>query len=118
MVSETEKYMNLKNEFDSLSTEKDEMEKELNEFKAKFAEQEQARLTSLREEVSALNKEVYGNLTEEQINSFEESTLQSYADLFNHQKENMPNIKPEVNPVDQYSDSNDDDLVGSLLSKI
>lgn len=119
MVSETEKYMNLKNEFDSLSSEKEAMEKELNEFKTKFAEQEQARLTSLREEVTALNKEVYGNLTEEQINSFEESTLQSYANLFAHQKENMPSIKPEVNPEDQYSDAgHDDDLVGSLLSKI
>ena len=118
MVSEAEKFMNLKNEFDSLTSEKEAMEKELTEFKTKFAEQEEARLTSLREEVSALNKEVYGNLTDEQINSFEESTLQSYADLFTHQKENMPNIKPEVNPADQYSETKDDDLVGSLLSKI
>lgn len=118
MVSETEKYMNLKNEFDSLTSEKDAMEKELNEFKAKFAEQEEARLTGLREQVSALNKEVYGNLTEEQINSFEESTLQGYVDLFAHQKENMPSVKANPNPADQYSETNDDDLIGSLLSKI
>jgi len=118
MVSETEKYMNLKNEFDSLSSEKEEMEKELNEFRTKFAEQEEARLTSLRDEVSALNKEVYGNLTDEQINSFEESTLQSYKDLFAHQKENMPSIKPELNPGDQYSDNEDADPIDSLLSKI
>lgn len=119
LVSETEKYMNLKNEFDSLTSEKQSMEEELNEFKAKFAEQEEARLASLRQTVSDLNKEVYGNLTDEQINSFEESTLQDYADLFAHQKENMPSIKPETNPVDQYSDSGDNgDNYDSLLSRI
>lgn len=119
MVSETEKYMNLKNEFDSLTSEKEEMEKELNEFKAKFAEQKEAKLTSLREEVSALNKEVYGNLTDEQINSFEEATLQSYADLFAHQKENMPSIQQNVNVTDQYSQTEvEEDPIKSLMSKI
>lgn len=119
MVSETEKYMNLKNEFDSLTADKEAMEKELNEFRAKFAKQEEERLTSLRAEVTALNKEVYGNLTEEQINSFEESTLQDYAKLFAHQKENMPTLQAEVNPVDQYSQTPEDgDNFDTLLSRL
>ena len=68
-----------------------------------------------------MNKEVYGNLTEEQINSFEEETLNTYIDLFTHQKENMPQIKENFKADDKYDDDfqeGDVDPVSSLLGKI
>lgn len=120
IVSETEKYMNLKSEFDEMSSAKDSLEAELNEFKEKFAKYEENKLNSLRDEVRTLNKEVYGSLTDEQINSFEEATLLNFKDVFSHQKEKIPQVQAPVDPVDQYSENGqeNDSPIKGLMSRI
>ena len=119
MATKVDEYVSLKADFDAVSAEKEDLEKKVESLEKEFAAIEEAKMASLREEVSALNKEVYGNLTDEQINSFEESTLKQYVDLFSHQKSKMPSIKQNVDTNNQYGgDFDDNDPVNSLLSKI
>lgn len=119
-IAETEKFMNLKNDFEAMSAEKEKIETELNDYKEKFAKFEEEKLSSLRKEVIELNKEVFGNLSDDQINSFEESTLMGYKDLFLHQKEKMPSIQQAINPTDQYSQTEETpkDPIAGLMSRL
>lgn len=122
MAEKINDYVSLKADFDAMSVEKEELEKKVKALEDEFSAIEEQKLNDLRKEVSDLNKEVYGNLTEEQINSFEESTLNRYVDLFTHQKNNMPSIKPQHEANNQYQggDFDDEDVnpVDSLLNKI
>ncbi len=121
MAEKVNDYVSLKADFDALSVEKEELEKKVESLEQEFSAIEEQRLNSLREEVSTLNKEVYGNLTEEQINSFEEATLKQYVDLFSHQKANMPSsVQQNVDSNNQYRDDFEEDKspVDSLLAKI
>lgn len=121
MAEKVNDYVSLKADFDALSVEKEELEKKVESLEQEFSAIEEQRLNSLREEVSTLNKEVYGNLTEEQINSFEETTLKQYVDLFSHQKANMPSsVQPNVDTTNQYKGDFDEEKspVDSLLARI
>lgn len=121
MADKVNDYVSLKADFDALSAEKENLEKQVETLQNEFAAIEEAKMASLRQEVVALNQEVYGNLTEEQINSFEEATLKQYVDLFTHQKEHMPSsVKPNVDSNNHYSGDFEEELspVDSLMAKI
>lgn len=121
MAEKVNDYVSLKADFDALSAEKEDLEKKVESLQNEFAAIEEQRVSSLREQVSTLNKEVYGNLTEEQINSFEESTLKQYVDLFSHQKANMPtSVQPNVNENNPYSGDFQEEQtpIDSLITKI
>lgn len=121
MAEKVNDYVSLKADFDALSVEKEELEKKVESLEQEFSAIEEQRLNSLREEVSTLNKEVYGNLTEEQINSFEEATLKQYVGLFSHQKANMPSsVQQNVDTTNQYKGDFDEEKspVDSLLARI
>lgn len=120
MAEKVSEYVSLKADFDAMNAEKEELEKKVKALEDEFSAIEEEKINGLRKQVSDLNKEVYGNLTEEQINSFEESTLNQYVDLFTHQKNNMPSIKAKHNGGQQYDDGDFEEKspVDSLLNKI
>lgn len=120
-AKKVEEIVALKSDFDALTAEKEELAAKVETYEKEFASIQEEKINGLRQKVIELNKEVYGNLTEEQINSFEEATLNTYIDLFTHQKENMPSIKAEFKADDKYDDDfqeGDVDPVSSLLGKI
>lgn len=120
-AKKVEEIVALKSDFDALTAEKEELEAKVKTYEEEFSAIKEEKINNLRQRVIDLNKEVYGNLTEENINSFEEETLNMYIDLFTHQKENMPSIKAEFKADDKYDDDfqeGDVDPVSSLLGKI
>lgn len=120
-AKKVEEIVALKSDFDALTAEKEELAAKVETYEKEFASIQEEKINGLRQKVIELNKEVYGNLTEEQINSFEEATLNTYIDLFTHQKENMPQIKENFKADDKYDDDfqeGDVDPVSSLLGKI
>lgn len=120
-AKKVEEIVALKSDFDTLTAEKEELEAKVKTYEEEFSAIQEKKINDLRERVIDLNKEVYGNLTDEQINSFEEETLNMYIDLFTHQKENMPQIKENFKADDKYDDDfqeGDVDPVSSLLGKI
>ncbi len=120
-AKKVEEIVALKSDFDALTAEKEELAAKVETYEKEFASIQEEKINGLRKKVIELNKEVYGNLTEEQINSFEEATLNTYIDLFTHQKENMPQIKESFKADDKYDDNfqeGDVDPVSSLLGKI
>lgn len=121
MAKKVEEIVALKSDFDALTAEKEELAAKVKTYEEEFSAIKEEKINGLRQKVIELNKEVYGNLTEEQINSFEEETLNTYIDLFTHQKENMPQIKENFKADDKYDDDfqeGDVDPVSSLLGKI
>lgn len=120
-AKKVEEIVALKSDFDALTAEKEELEAKVKTYEEEFSAIQEKKINDLRQRVIDLNKEVYGNLTEENINSFEEETLNMYIDLFTHQKENMPQIKENFKADDKYDDDfqeGDVDPVSSLLGKI
>lgn len=120
-AKKVEEIVALKSDFDALTAENEELAAKVKTYEEEFSAIKEEKINGLRQKVIDLNKEVYGNLTEEQINSFEEETLNTYIDLFTHQKENMPQIKENFKADDKYDDNfqeGDVDPVSSLLSKI
>lgn len=120
-AKKVEEIVALKSDFDALTAENEELAAKVKTYEEEFSAIKEEKINGLRQKVIDLNKEVYGNLTEEQINSFEEETLNTYIDLFTHQKENMPSIKAEFKADDKYDDNfqeGDVDPVSSLLGKI
>lgn len=119
MAEKVNEYITLKADFDAISAEKEELEAKVQTLETEFAKIEEEKLSSLRKEVSTLNQEVYGNLTEEQINSFEEATLRQYVDLFSHQKAKMPSVGQNVDSGKPYEgDFEDKDPADMLLARI
>lgn len=120
-AKKVEEIVALKSDFDALTAENEELAAKVKTYEEEFSAIKEEKINGLRQKVIELNKEVYGNLTEEQINSFEEETLNTYIDLFTHQKENMPQIKENFKADDKYDDNfqeGDVDPVSSLLGKI
>ena len=119
MAEKVNEYITLKADFDAVNAEKEELEAKVQTLENEFAKIEEEKLSSLRKEVSTLNQEVYGNLTEEQINSFEEATLKQYVDLFSHQKAKIPTIGQSVDSDKPYEgDFEEKDPTETLLARI
>ena len=120
-AKKVEEIVALKSDFDALTAENEDLAAKVKTYEEEFSAIKEEKINGLRQKVIDLNKDVYGNLTEEQINSFEEETLNTYIDLFTHQKENMPQIKENFKADDKYDDDfqeGDVDPVSSLLGKI
>lgn len=112
-ADEMKKALEFKAEIDSLKLEKEELESKIASFEESFKAIEQEKLSSLRSKVMELNAQVNCDLTEEEVNSFEEATLNRYIQNFEHIAKHMvkvaPTLKPEV--VDQYRVEETDDNV-------
>lgn len=101
-ADKVEEHLKLQNDFSALQEEKEALEKEVEAFKADFAKIEEEKLGALRTKVTELNDQVHGNLTEDQINSFEEATLEHYIGFMTSIAENMV-VKPNPDPQNNYS---------------
>lgn len=103
-ADKVEENLKLQNDFSALQEEKEALEKKVEAFEADFAKIEEEKLGSLRAKVTELNDQVHGNLTEDQINSFEEATLEHYVGFMTSIAENMPGeIKPNPDSKNNYS---------------
>ena len=114
-------YSTLKADFDALQDEKVKIEETAKQLAEEFAKIEEAKLVELRKEVTELNEEMSGILTEEDINSFSEKRLNFFINHYKNQKEHMPKastIKAPLNPENQYSENKseeDKDSIEALL---
>ena len=110
-------YSTLKADFDALQEEKTQIEATAKQLAEEFAKIEEAKLAELRKEVTELNEEMSGILTEEDINSFSEKRLNFFINQYKNQKEHMPEastIKAPVNPTNQYSESSEEEKKDSI----
>jgi len=121
-ADKVEENLKLKSEIDALKQEKEGLEAKVQEFDAKFKEIETQRLSALKEEVMELSEKVNAGLTEEEINGFEESTLQRYAQMFAHQAESMVKTipTPAKGGEEQYTVEIDEDApqTHQFMSKV
>lgn len=121
-ADKVEENLKLQKDFEELTAEKEGLEAKVQKFEEDFAKIEEEKLSSLRSEVSKLNEEVHGTLTEEQINSFEEATLEHYVGLFGNIKKHMKTtVKPNVDPTNQYSEEKPqktDDPVVNMVNMV
>lgn len=104
VADKVEEALNLQGQVDSLSKENASLKEENEKFKEAFKQMEEDKLTELRKEVIALNKEVYGGLEEESINNFSEASLKQFIDVFSNQKKHMVTLSPENNITDKYEE--------------
>lgn len=121
-ADEMKKALEFKAEIDSLKQEKEALESEISEFKEQFKQIEEEKLSGLRTQVAELNAKVNGDLTEEEINSFEEATLNRYVQTFEHIAEHMVKVqKPaQTKSTEQYKveDSNNVSLAEKLTGQV
>lgn len=101
-ADKVEENLKLQNDFNALQEEKDALQKEVEQFKADFAKIEEEKLGALRAKVTELNEQVHGTLTEDQINSFEEASLEHYVGMFTNIAEHMV-VKTNTDPQNNYS---------------
>lgn len=101
-ADKVEENLKLQNDFNALQEEKNSLQEKVDAFEAEFSKLEEERLSSLRTQVTELNDQVHGNLTEDQINSFEEASLKHYVGLFTNIAEHMT-VKPNPDPQNNYS---------------
>ena len=99
-------YSDLKSDFDELQADYDELKVKAKELSDEFAKIQEEKLSGLRTQVTELNEEMKGILTEEDINSFSESTLNFWVEQYENQKENIEQnaIKTPLNGNNQYSE--------------
>lgn len=122
-ADKVEENLKLQNEFNDLKTEKEALEQKVEKFEADFAKIEEEKLGALRTEVTELNEKVHGNLTEDQINSFEEATLSHYVSLFTSIADNMTtkvtqNVKVDNNYSDNQASELGDDHISNLTNLV
>ena len=125
-ADKVEENLKLQNDFNDLKTEKEALEEKVKGFESEFAKIEEEKLSGLRTKVTELNDQVHGNLTEDQINSFEEATLEHYVGLFTSISENMTTtVRTNVDPTNNYSDNHEttdfedaDDHIGNLTNLV
>ena len=120
-ADKVEENLKLQNDFNELQAEKEALEQKVQGFEADFAKMEEERLSGLRVQVTELNDQVHGTLTEDQINSFEEATLQHYVGLFTNIAENMPaGVQQNTQTENHYSNPTDfedaDDHIGNMTN--
>lgn len=123
-ADKVEEIIGLKAEIETLSQERDALQKEVMSFKESFQKMEEEKLSGLRKKVIKLNNEVNGGYTEEEINELEESTLNRIAQSFEHISEHMikiSDVKQKPEQQDQYKANEIDEntsfaqkLVGNL----
>jgi len=118
-ADKVEEVLSLKTEIDTLKQEKEALESKVSEFEDTFKQMEEEKLSELREQVTKLNEEVNGDLTKEEIDSFEESTLNRYVQTFSHIAEHMVKVTKPVDPQknEQYKVEETDKDV-SLAQKL
>lgn len=88
--------LGLKNDIETLRQENESLQKDIEEFKATFAQIENERLSNLRSEVAELSKKANFGLSEEEINDMGEPALKRYIEGFSHQLEHMVTIEPKT----------------------
>ena len=117
-ADEMKKALEFKAEIEALKQEKEGLEVKLSEYEESFKKIEEEKLSSLREKVMQLNAEVNGDLTEEEIDSFEEATLNRYVQTFEHIAQHMVKIAEPVKEekVEQYKVEEKDNV--SLADKL
>ncbi len=118
-ADEMKKALEFKAEVDALKLEKEELESKLASLEDSFKAIEEEKLSALRERVTELNAEVFGDLTEEEINSFEEATLNRYVQTFEHIASRMVKVsptKPHETHKDEYKAVEDENV--SLAEKL
>ena len=116
-ADEMKKALEFKAEIETLKQEKEMLEAKVSEFEESFKAIEEEKLSALREQVMKLNAEVNGDLTKEEVESFEESTLNRYVQTFEHIAKHMVKIEnPAKEHKDQYKAPEDDNV--SLADKL
>ena len=112
-------YSELKTDFDELQTSYNELKEKAKELSDEFEKIQEEKLSGLRAQVVELNTEMKGILSEEDINSFSESTLNFWVEQYENQKENIEQnvIKAPISGENQYSEQNPEskDPIESLL---
>lgn len=112
-------YSELKNDFDELQSNYDELKVKAKELSDEFAKIQEEKLSDLRTQVTELNTEMKGILSEDDINSFSESTLNFWVKQYENQKENIEQnaIKTPISANNQYSEQEPEtkDTIGTLL---
>ena len=102
-ADEMKKALEFKAEIEGLRQEKEALEQKVSEYEESFNAIKEEKLSSLRDKVTELNAKVNGDLTEEEIESFEESTLNRYVQTFEHIAKHMVKVtQPQNQEVDQY----------------
>lgn len=104
IADKVDESLKLQTQVDNLSKENASLKEENDKFQEVFKKMEEDKLTELRKEVIALNKEVYGGLDEEAINSFSEASLKQFIDVFSNQKEHMVTLSPENQFNNKYEE--------------
>lgn len=117
-ADEMRKALEFKAEVDSLKQEKEALESEIAQFKEQFAQIEEEKLSGLRAKVIELNAQVNGDLTEEEVNSFEEATLNRYVQTFEHIAQHMVKVQKPVNNQSAEQYKVDDPENVSLAEKL
>lgn len=118
-ADKVEEVLGLKAEIETLQQDKEALESKVSEFEETFKQIEEEKLSGLREEVEKLNEKVNGDLTKEEIDSFEEATLNRYVQTFSHIAEHMVKVTKPVDPQknEQYKAGGTDEDV-SLAEKL
>lgn len=101
-ADEMKKALEFKAEIDALKQEKEALSNKVSEYEESFKAIEEEKLSTLRTKVAELNKEVNGDLTEEEINSFEEATLNRYVQTFEHISKHMVKVTKPQDTGDKY----------------
>ena len=117
-ADEMRKALEFKAEIETLQQDKEALEAKVSEYEESFKQIEEEKLSGLREKVMKLNADVNGDLTKEEVESFEESTLNRYVQTFEHIAQHMVKVtKPaDTKKVDQYKVEDDENV--SLAQKL
>lgn len=102
----TTQYSDLKKDFDELKSNYEELETKSKSLAEEFEKVQEEKLSGLRTQVTDLNKEMNGILTEEDINSFSEQNLNFWIEQYENQKEHMQKetVKVPLKATNQYSE--------------
>lgn len=108
MASKTEEILGLKNDIDTLSKENESLKESVSKYEEAFNKIEEEKLSGLRSDLSELNKEVHGGLTEERINELSESSLKEFIEIFSNQKAHIITLSPTHQSGEQYKEQDTD----------
>lgn len=112
----TTQYSDLKKDFDELKSNYEELETKSKSLAEEFEKVQEEKLSGLRTQVTDLNKEMNGILTEEDINSFSEQNLNFWIEQYENQKEHMKKetVKVPLKATNQYSEQKPEDKKDSI----
>ena len=116
-ADKVEENLKLQNDFNALQEERDTLKEKVDKFEADFAKIEEEKLGALRTKVTELNEQVHGTLTEDQINSFEEASLEHYVNMFTNIAEHMT-IKQNTDPKNNYSHQDPNQKDGDSIDRL